>query len=212
MNALKYVPGMQLERWDLKHPIESQSYAVINENFDATRYSGLEAEIAKRIVHATADFELGHSLLFSPKAIEIGIDALEKGCVVTCDVEMVRAGITKYPTNCYLNAVTSSPTGFPTRSYSAMAKAAELNPENGLFVIGCAPTALAALVELENASWFNPALIIGLPVGFIGAAETKNLLVQSRFNFITNQGNKGGSPAASAAMNALLRLREIPGA
>lgn len=195
----------------MKHPIESQSYQVINENFDATQYSDLEAEIAKRIVHATADFELGNSLLFSPGAIKTGIDALGKGAIVTCDVEMVRAGITKYPTNCYLNNVASSPTGFPTRSYSAMAKAAKLNPENGLFVIGCAPTALAALVELENQSWFKPALIIGLPVGFIGAAETKTLLAHTRFNFITNQGNKGGSPAASAAINALLRLRETPG-
>lgn len=203
---------MQLERSDLKHPIESQSYEVINESFDPTRYSELEAEIAKRIVHATADFELGYSLQFSPKAVEIGIDALRNGATITCDVEMVRAGITKYPSNCYLKEVASSPTGFPTRSYSAMAKAAKVNPTNGLFVIGCAPTALAALVELENQSWFNPALIIGLPVGFIGAAETKNLLARTRFNFITNQGNKGGSPAAGAAVNALLRLRENPGA
>lgn len=196
---------MQFWRTSVTHPIEAQSYEVIEKHFDMGNLSTGEADVAKRIVHATADFELAESLLFSNDAISEGIRAIQQNASVICDVEMVRAGITRYPTECYLRDTVSSPSGFPTRSYSAMQRAATIHKVGSIFVVGCAPTALRALIELNNEKWFNPALIIGLPVGFIDASESKNTLTSTRFNYITNVGIKGGSPAACAAFNALYR-------
>jgi len=100
----------------------------------------------------------------------------------------------------------ASATGIPTRSYISMTAAAKLHPADCIFVIGCAPTALQALIELADQEWFKPALVIGLPVGFVGASESKDLLAHSNLPHITNAGNKGGSPAASAAFNALVKM------
>lgn len=188
------------------HPIETESFRILSDKFNPSNLTEAETEVAKRIIHATADFELADPLIFSDGSIEGAMEALEKRAVVICDVEMVRAGITKYPTACYLSQATASPTGFPTRSYSSMSFAAKENPLGAIFVVGCAPTALAALNNLEEVDWFQPALIIGLPVGFVGAAESKERLAQTRFPHITNAGNKGGSPAAAAAFNAIRNM------
>lgn len=185
------------------HPIEAESFRILSAKFNPSNLTDLETSIAKRIIHATADFELADSLIFSPGSVERAVVSLEKHAVAICDVEMVRAGITKYPTICNLDKVHPSPTGFPTRSYTAMSLAAKEHPRNAIFVIGCAPTALMALTDLDGQDWFQPALIIGLPVGFVGAAESKEKLANTRFPHVTNVGNKGGSPAAAAAFNAL---------
>lgn len=188
------------------HPIENESYKVLSEQFDFSPYTPYQKAVIQRVIHASADFELAGSLIFSEHAIEKGIKALRRETKVICDVEMVRAGITKYPTTCYLSSVQASPSGFPTRSYSAISIAARENSSGAIFVVGCAPTALTALVELADESWFQPALIIGLPVGFIGAKESKDLLSKTNLPYITNAGLKGGSAVASAAFNAILRL------
>lgn len=188
------------------HPIERKSYEILSEQFDSSRYDKAQEAVIRRVIHATADFELAASFAFSNQSVERGIEAVKAQCQVVCDVEMVRAGITKYPTTCFLKETKASPTGIPTRSYTAMMTAARLYPADGIFVIGCAPTALQALIELADEEWFRPALVIGLPVGFVGASESKDLLVRSNLPHITNVGNKGGSPAASAAFNALVRM------
>ncbi|MCL4553027.1 MAG: precorrin-8X methylmutase [Candidatus Marsarchaeota archaeon] len=190
------------------HPIERKSYELLSERFDFSRYDRAQEAVIKRVIHATADFELAASFTFSNHGVQRGVEAVKAQCPVVCDVEMVRAGITKYPTTCLLGETKESPTGIPTRSYTAMISAAKLYPTDGIFVIGCAPTALQALIELANAEWFRPALVIGLPVGFVGASESKSLLARSDLPHVTNVGNKGGSPAASAAFNAIVRMAE----
>ena len=100
----------------MTHPIETQSYEVIEKHFIGSHLSLIEADVAKRIVHATADFQLAESLLFSADATSRGIKAIRENATVICDVEMVRSGITRYPTECYLNGTISPPSGFPTRS------------------------------------------------------------------------------------------------
>lgn len=188
----------------MTHPIEIQSYQEIAKRFNYSIFSKSEAVVAQRIVHATADFELAESLLFSDNAISTAMNAILQKAPVICDVEMVRAGITRYPSISYLPTTTAEPTGYPTRSYKAMRHAATAHKTGAIFVIGCAPTALRALIELDHEEWFDPALIIGLPVGFIDSAESKEALTKTRFNYISNVGVKGGSPAASAAFNSLV--------
>lgn len=188
------------------HPIEAKSYQILSEQFDFSTYDEFQQAVVKRVIHATADFELAGSLAFSTGAAQRGIAAIKAQSPVICDVEMVRAGITSYGTECFLKQTKPSATGIPTRSYMAMAKAAQQYPTNAIFVVGCAPTALYALIELADQEWFKPALVIGLPVGFVGASESKEALRKSTLPHITNTGNKGGSPAASAAFNSLVRI------
>ncbi|NNN18566.1 MAG: precorrin-8X methylmutase [Acidimicrobiaceae bacterium] len=188
------------------HPIEARSYQILSEQFDFTPYDGFQRSVVKRVIHATADFELAGSLAFSTGAAERAIAAIKAQSPVVCDVEMVRAGITSYITECFLRQTEPTATGIPTRSYMAMAKAAQQYPTNAIFVVGCAPTALYALIGLADQEWFKPALVIGLPVGFVGASESKAALRKSTLPYITNTGNKGGSPAASAAFNSLVRI------
>lgn len=188
------------------HPIEDRSYQILSAQFDFSGYDRLEEAVVKRVIHATADFELAESLSFASNALSAGVKAIQLQHPVVCDVEMVRAGITAYPTSCFLSRVSPSESGLPTRSYSAMIMAAESFPKDAVFVVGCAPTALEAIVELSSKDWFEPALVIGLPVGFVGASEIKERLRSSPLPFITNRGNKGGSPAASAAFNAIVHL------
>ncbi len=188
------------------HPIEQRSYEILSSEFDFSNFGEFEQAVLKRVIHATADFELAASIHIAANAIEGGISAVENRHPVICDVEMVRAGITSYPTLCFLKNTVPSESGLPTRSYTAMIAAANNYPREAVFVVGCAPTALEALVELSATDWFHPALIIGLPVGFVGASESKERLLSTRLPFITNEGRKGGSPAASAVFNAIVRL------
>ena len=116
------------------------------------------------------------------------------------DVEMVGAGISGWPTECFLAAARASE-GL-TRSAAAMRLAVERHPSDAVFVIGCAPTALFELIDLDA----DPALVIGLPVGFVGAAESKQALRDRGLPAVSNIGEKGGSAVAAAALNALVRI------
>ena len=138
-------------------------------------------------------------------AVEGGVEALRSGAPVIADVEMVRAGITGVGARCYLSE--ARPAGPLTRSAAAIRLAAERHPEGAVVVVGCAPTALVEAVELVQAAAFRPALIIGLPVGFVGAAEAKELARTCVTLSITNVGEKGGAAVAAAALNALVRLQ-----
>jgi precorrin isomerase len=192
------------------HPIESESYRILASRIDLTdRPPGVRAVI-ERVIHASADLEFAASMVLDEAAVISGVEAVRAGAPVVVDVEMVRAGITGVPTVCLLGAVTADPTGSPTRSALAIRAAAERFPNGAIWVVGCAPTALIEIVDLTRAGRLHPALVIGMPVGFVGAATSKEAARQLTAPVITNVGEKGGSAVAAAAFNAVLRLASAP--
>lgn len=189
----------------MTHPIEADSYAILRRRIDLSHLEPGCRAVVERIIHASADLDYARSLILDETAVKAGIDALRAGAAVLCDVEMVRAGIGPGPaTVCCLPETVAE--GERTRSAAAMALAARRHPDGAVVVVGCAPTALVEAVRLAAAGRFRPALVIGLPVGFVGAAESKALLRASSLPSISNVGEKGGSAVAAAAVNALWRL------
>jgi len=188
----------------MTHPIEAESYRILAERVDLSAMDEAEAAIAARIIHATADVGFAQSLRVGPGAVAALETALAAGAAVIVDAAMVAAGITRYPTSCYLPRVPTAPEG-TTRSAAAFALAAADHPAGAVFVVGNAPTALFELVEMWSSGQVDPAAVIGLPVGFVGAAESKATLWDSglRSVTITNVGERGGSAAAAAAFNAI---------
>lgn len=192
------------------HPIERQSYVILASRVDLRGRLPGERAVIERIIHASADVGYATSTMVDEPSVEAGIAALRMGAPVIVDVEMVGAGISNHPTHCYLREVTASEGGFPTRSALAVRAAARIHPDGAIFVVGCAPTALVEIVDLVRAGSLRPALVIGLPVGFVGAAESKAaaraVAGETGLACITNIGEKGGSAVAAAAFNAIARL------
>ncbi|HEX2041086.1 MAG TPA: precorrin-8X methylmutase [Acidimicrobiales bacterium] len=184
------------------HPIESESFRILARRVDLSRRGPLARAVVARIVHATADPEYARTVVADEADLAAGVEALRAGAAVVTDVEMVRHGITGVDARCYLPAVADG----TTRSAAGMRVAAGRHPEGAVFVVGCAPTALAELVRLHAAGEVEPALVVGLPVGFVGAAEAKEALRASGMPAVSNVGEKGGSAVAAAAVNALVRL------
>ena len=188
------------------HPIEAESYRILAERVDLSGFGPLAAAVVARVVHASADPELVDTMVVDEAAADAGISALARGAPVLVDVEMVRHGIAPgAAVHCFLPATAPAGSG-TTRSAAGMAAAAERHPEGAVVVVGCAPTALEEVVRLYEAGRFSPALVVGLPVGFVGAAESKQRLRDSGLVSISNIGEKGGSAVAAAAVNALLRI------
>lgn len=185
------------------HPIELESYRILRERVDLSHVDGAERAVIERVIHASADLEYAEATVFAAGAARAGVRALRAGASVICDVEMVRAGITGAPTVCLLAEVGPATDG-DTRAAAAMRLAAARHP-GAIVVVGCAPTALFEVIELARGGRFAPALVIGMPVGFVGAAESKEALRASDLPAISNVGEKGGSAVAAAAFNALLR-------
>lgn len=200
--------------------IEAESFRIIESEFaDETgsqinNYSKEEFAVMRRVIHATGDFGFAANLRFHGQAIAAGIAAIRAGKNVLTDVNMAAAGISRPYLGkfgghviCRVGEVEvaerASRLGL-TRSETALAMAAEDNV--GIVAIGNAPTALLALMELIEAGTISPDLVVGVPVGFVNAAESKELLSQKNYPFITALGRKGGSPVAVAIVNALLRL------
>ncbi len=152
----------------------------------------------ERVIHSAADLDYATDLVMDESALERAHAALHAGAPVVVDVEMVAAGITRHETVCRLKDARSGP-GL-TRSAHAIRLAHEEVGPGALWVIGCAPTALEELLTLDA----DPALVIGLPVGFVGAAESKAALRESGLPAVSNVSEKGGSAVAAAALNALL--------
>lgn len=185
------------------HPIEVESYRILAERVDLARFGPLAAAVVARVVHASADVEYAATMVVDEAAVEAGVAALGGGAPVLVDVEMVRHGVTGVVARCYLPETARAGS---TRSAAGMARAAASHPEGAVVVVGCAPTALDEVVRLHEAGLFSPALVIGLPVGFVGAAESKQRLRDSGLASISNLGEKGGSAVAAAAVNVLLAL------
>lgn len=192
------------------HPIEVESYRILEERVDLSSLGPASRAVVARVIHASADLTYATTMVVDEAAAAAGVAAFAAGAPVLCDVEMVRHGITSVPAVCLLDDPTvaelvGAEPGL-TRSAAAMRLAATRHPVGAVIVVGCAPTALEEVVRLAADGAISPALVIGLPVGFVGAAESKEALRASGLPAISNVGEKGGSPVAAAAVNSLARL------
>ncbi len=184
------------------HPIEAESFRILDTLVDLSHLRPIERAVVSRVIHASADLEFATSMVLDESSLELAVEALRQGAVVVTDVEMVRSGLHRRA-NCYIDRTENE--AAPTRSAAAMRIAVRENPSNALFVIGCAPSALTELVDLATSGMVEPVMVVGMPVGFVGAAESKQLLRDSGIPAVSNIGEKGGSAVAAAAVNALLR-------
>lgn len=180
------------------HPIEQQSYEILRARVDLTHLPPLHRAVVERVVHASADLSYVADLVTDEDALRAGQRALLAGAPVVADVQMVAAGITGRDVVCRVRQATAQD-GL-TRSAAAVRMAYDEVGPGAVWVVGCAPTALVELIELQ----VQPALVIGLPVGFVGAAESKAALRDSGLPAVSNVSEKGGSAVAAAALNALL--------
>ena len=188
---------------NLVHPIETESYRILAERVDLSGYGPLAAAVVARVIHASADLEYASTMVVDEAAAEAAVAALAGGAPVVADVEMVRHGITAVDAVCCLPDHAGPET---TRSAEGIREAARRHPSGAVVVVGCAPTALAEVVRLHEDGLFDPVLVVGMPVGFVGASESKERLRASGMPAISNIGEKGGSAVAAAAVNVLLRL------
>jgi len=197
--------------------IESESFRIIDDEAGTHGWDEEEWQIVRRAVHTSADFEYVQSMIMSKDVVVKAVEALRSGAGIVTDTNMALAGISKArlsPFGCVITchvadadvAELAKRAGI-TRSIAAMRKAVS-NPSNRIFVIGNAPTALFELLRLTAEGTARPDLIIGLPVGFVGAEESKDALATADHGipFITNNGRKGGSNVAAAVVNALAIL------
>jgi precorrin-8X/cobalt-precorrin-8 methylmutase len=195
---------------ELVHPIEAASYRILAERVDLSAWPAGARDVVARMIHATADESFAATARIGEQAVEAAVAALIGGAPVVCDAGMVVAGIPRVTGSvCFLDEVPEAPPG-DTRSAAAIRLAAARHPEGALWVVGNAPTALFALLDLHASGAVRPAAVIGLPVGYVGAAESKAALWAGglRALSITNTGPRGGSPAAAGAVNALARLAD----
>lgn len=191
------------------HPIEVESYRILAERVDLSAWPPGDRDVVARIIHSTADPAFAETIRIGADAVAAAVRALADGARVVVDAAMVAAGTPRVPTTCLLDEVPVAPEG-STRSAAAIALAAERHPTGAVWVIGNAPTALLALLDLHRKGLVDPAAIVGVPVGFVGAVESKAALWQSTLApvAITCLGERGGSPVAAGALNALWRLKE----
>ncbi len=198
--------------------IYDHSFATIAEEYGPHDFTEDEWKVIRRVIHASADFDLGRSVIIQPEAIEAGIKAIRAGKPVIADVQMVEVGtghkrFQKYggDVHCYISDSDVSKAAKEagvTRAIMSMRKAAKLH-DGGIYAIGNAPTALLELIRLIKEGEAKPDLIIGMPVGFVSAAESKEELAKvTEVPFITNMGRKGGSTVTVAALNAISLLAD----
>ena len=189
------------------HPIERESYRIMRSLVDLSHLPPLSLAVTERVIHASADLEYAGTLVLDEAALERGRRALLDGAPVVCDVGMVAAGITSRRAASYVaeeRARRLAEERGVTRSAAGFRVAAEEAGEGAVWVVGNAPTALYELLEME----VRPALVVGLPVGFVGASESKEALIESGLSAVANHGVKGGSAVAAAAVNALIYYEE----
>ncbi|MBK3493718.1 precorrin-8X methylmutase [Viridibacillus sp. YIM B01967] len=198
--------------------IYEHSFATILEEYGPHEFTEDEWKIIRRIIHASADFDLGRSVIIHPDAIAAGIKAIRSGKPVIADVQMIESGtghkrFQKHGGDvyCYISdedVSKAAKEAGATRAIMSMQKAVHLH-EGGIYAIGNAPTALLELIRLIKEGVAKPDLIIGMPVGFVSAAESKDELVKlTEIPFITNLGRKGGSTVTVAALNAISLLAD----
>ena len=198
--------------------IEDASMQMIEDEIGTHQYSEKEWPIVRRIIHSTADFDFAdkNKIIFHKDAIDSAMNALRNGCSIVVDVNGVIGGLNKQNPKDFGNSIIckiSDPEIMElakkegkTRSQVSM-RAAISDIDGGIIAIGNAPTALMEVIQMVKEGIVKPALIIGIPVGFICAAESKEELSKLEgAPFITNIGRKGGSSSASAIINAIFKL------
>lgn len=196
--------------------IEAESFRIIDSEVPEPRpFQGAQWEIVRRMIHTTADFEMLELVRFHERAVESGLNALRNGAMIVSDTEMARRGMPVRrldPLGCSVHCLMNDPRVAErarsegiTRAKAAVDVAvAELQPD--VWVVGNAPTALIRLVERVDEGAASPALVVGMPVGFVNAAESKELLMSRDIPYISIKGRKGGSALAASVINALAVL------
>ncbi|MQA02563.1 MAG: precorrin-8X methylmutase [Streptosporangiales bacterium] len=185
--------------------IERESYEILRSRVDTGHLAPLQRAVVERVVHASADVDYVADLVCEEDALAGGLAALHAGAPVVADAEMIAAGITTREVVCRIRdprVPALAQAQGSTRSAAAIRLAYEEVGAGAVWVVGNAPTALTAILELDVA----PALVVGLPVGFVGAVESKHDLRASGLPAVSNRSEKGGSAVAAAAVNALLYL------
>ncbi|MBR2896043.1 MAG: precorrin-8X methylmutase [Oscillospiraceae bacterium] len=193
--------------------IEKRSFEIITEILGDTKLDPENELVIKRVIHTSADFDYVQNLVFSEHAVQKGIEALRGGCDIVTDTQMVRSGINKTilgklggEVHCFMSdedVASEAKERGVTRAVVSMERAAKL-PKPCIFAIGNAPTALISLHEQMERGLLKPALVIGVPVGFVNVVESKELIIASDVPHIVARGRKGGSNVAAAICNAML--------
>ena len=195
--------------------IEDLSFKIIDKEAPPHHFSFDQWSIVRRMIHTSADFEYVKSVRFHKHAIARGLEAIKNGENIITDTNMARVGIRKSDlerfgtqVKCFMTDPEVGRIALKTGNTKAKAAvdAAIQDMENGIYVVGNAPTALLRLIELVKEKKAKPALIIGLPVGFVNAAEAKANLIEMDYPYISNIGRKGGSNIAASVVNALAKL------
>lgn len=193
--------------------IEKRSFEMITELLGDRKLDPENELVIKRVIHTSADFDYADNLVFSEHAVRRGIEALRGGCDIVTDTQMAKAGINKTilgklggEVHCFMSdldvAAEAKARGI-TRAIVSMERAAKLE-KPCIFAIGNAPTALVSLHELILNKKIDPALVIGVPVGFVNVVESKEMILELPVPHIVARGRKGGSNVAAAICNALL--------
>ena len=197
--------------------IEDESMQIIENEIGLHSYNEQEWPIVRRIIHSTADFDFArdNQIIFQKDAIKNGLEALKNGSSIVVDVNGIIGLLNKQNPKDFGNNVIcniSEPSimeaakeAGKTRAQMSMRIAKE-DMNGGIVVVGNAPTALLEVMEMIREGITKPALVVGIPVGFVSAVESKDELSRTDIPFITNQGRKGGSPCAAAIVNALYKL------
>ena len=197
--------------------IERTSFQIIDQEAGAHNYTAQQWSIVRRMIHTTADFEFKEMVRFHPDAVSAGVQAIRDGKKIVTDTNMARVGIRTKEIErfggqvlCHMSesSIHQKAAEAGTTRAKAAVDVAAAEVSGGIYVVGNAPTALLRLLELIDQDRVHPALVVGLPVGFVNAAESKALLLERDFPFITNVGRKGGSNVAAAVVNALIIMAD----
>jgi precorrin-8X/cobalt-precorrin-8 methylmutase len=185
------------------HPIEQESYAILRSRLDTSDLPPLTRAVVERVVHTSADTTWVGDLVADEDALRAGREALLAGAPLVTDVRMVAAGITARPAVVALDLAGEPGPGL-TRSAAGIRAAAAQHPDGAVWAIGNAPTALHELVRCAADGLLRTPLVVGLPVGFVGAVAAKAALRASGLPAVSNRSERGGAAVAAAAVNALL--------
>jgi len=195
--------------------IERRSFEIITQLLGEQVIPAENELVVKRVIHTTADFDYAENLAFSDHAVAQGIAALRAGCDIVTDTQMARSGINKRVLErfggevlCFMSDVdvaNEAKERGVTRATVSMERAARLKGPL-ILALGNAPTALVRACELMEAGELSPALVIGVPVGFVNVVESKELLLTEQVPYIVARGRKGGSNVAACICNAMLYL------
>ncbi|MGH3764025.1 MAG: precorrin-8X methylmutase [Pseudonocardiaceae bacterium] len=193
------------------HPIEVESYRILRSQVNTSGLPPITRAVTERVIHASADLDYASDLRCEEDSLHAGARALAMGAPLVVDVRMLAAGITSRRCLVALDlAPEDMSTPALTRAAAGIRAAAAEHPDGAVWVVGNAPTALRELIRLAAAGGLRPALVIGLPVGFVDAAAAKAALRDSGLPALSNRSAKGGTAVAAAAVNALLCWAPVP--